>query len=51
MGNEISMLRNFNDIEIAKQKFHHYKSPTFLEGVDIDNVLESNKIYINTKKL
>ena len=33
----------FGNIDIEKQKFDHYKS-YFLEGIDIDNVLVSNKI-------
>ena len=33
----------FGNIDIEKQKFDHYKSD-FLEDIDIDNVLVSNKI-------
>ena len=33
----------FGNIDIEKQKFDHYKS-YFLEDIDIDNVLVSNKI-------
>ena len=34
----------FDDIEIKKHKFYPYKSPIFLEDVDIDNILVSNNI-------
>ena len=34
----------FGDTEFEKHKFHYYKCPMFLEDVDIDNVLVSNKI-------
>ena len=33
---------NFRDIEIEKDKSHHYKSP--IEDVDTENVLVSSKI-------
>ena len=33
----------FGNIDIEKQKFDHYKS-YFLEDIDMDNVLVSNKI-------
>ena len=33
----------FGNIDIEKQKFDHYKS-YFLEDIDIDNMLVSNKI-------
>ena len=48
MGKEI--LR-FDDIEIQKDKFYQYKSPIFLEDVDIDKVLLCNKISFGEKKL
>ena len=34
----------FGDIEIEKHKFHCYENLIFLEDVDINNVLISNKI-------
>ena len=34
----------FGNIEIEKPKCYCYKSPIFLEAVDIDNILVSNKI-------
>ena len=34
----------FSDTEIKKHKFYCYKSPDFLEDVDVDNVLVSDKI-------
>ena len=46
MGKEIIM---FDDIEIEKHKFHSYESPIFLEDVDIDSVLVSNKISSDEK--
>ena len=47
MGKEILM---FGDIEIKKHKLYRYKSPIFLEDVDIDNVLVSNKSSPGKKK-
>ena len=41
----------FDEIEIEKYKFHRYKSSIFLEDVEIDNVLVSNKIFSGEKKL
>ena len=41
MGEEIL---TFGNIEIEKNKFYHHKSPTFLEDVNIEKVLVSNKI-------
>ena len=44
----------FDDIETKKQKFYRYKSPSFLEDVNINNLLVSGKIYsseINNKYL
>ena len=41
MGKEILTI---GDIEIEKKKFYHHKSPIFLEDVDIEKVLVSNKI-------
>ena len=48
MGQEIL---TFRDIEIGKDKFYQYKSPIFLEDVDINNLLVSNKIFLVKKKL
>ena len=48
MGKEILL---FGDIEIKKHKLYRYKSPIFLEDVDIDNVLVSNKISPGKKKI
>ena len=42
----------FDDIETKKQKFSDYKSLSFLEDVNINNLLVSGKIYsseINNK--
>ena len=39
----------FGDIEIEKQNFSHYKSPIFLEDVDINNIIVSNKISSDNK--
>ena len=41
MGKEIL---SFGNIEIEKHKFYRYKSPIFVEDVDTNNVLVSNKI-------
>ena len=40
----------FGDIEIEKNKFYYYKSPSFLKDVDIEKVLVSNNIYFDGKK-
>ena len=40
----------FGDIEIEKQKVYRYKTPLFLEDVNADNKLVSNKISSNGKK-
>lgn len=34
----------FDDIETEKHKYHRYKSPIFLEDVDIDSKLVSSNI-------
>ena len=39
----------FGDIEIGKHEFYRYKSPIFLEDVDINNILVSNKISSSEK--
>ena len=39
----------FGDVEIEKHKFHQYKSPIFLEDVNIDSVLVSYKISFGKK--
>ena len=41
MGKEIL---TFGDFEIENHKLYLYESPIFLEDVDIDNMLVSNKI-------
>ena len=41
MGKEIL---TFSDIEIEKNKFYLYKSPSFSKDVDIEKVLVSSKI-------
>ena len=41
----------FFDIEIEKQKSHHYKVLLFLEDVDINNILASNKISSDEKTI
>ena len=41
----------FGDIEIEKHKLDHSKSPTLLVGVDIDNVLLSNKTSSDEKTI
>ena len=46
MGKEII---TFGDIKVEKHKSYHYQSPIFLEDVDIDNVLVSNKIFLVEK--
>ena len=46
MGNKVI---SFGDIEIAKSKFYRYKNPTFLNNVDINNMLISNKISSSEK--
>ena len=33
----------FGNTEIEKQIFHSYKNPIFINDVDIDNILISNK--------
>ena len=44
------VILTFGGIEIEKHKFQRYKNPVFLEDVDIDNVLASNKISFGEKK-
>ena len=39
----------FGDNEIEKQKIHRYKNPTFLEYLDVDKMLLSNKISLDKK--
>ena len=41
----------FGDIEIEKNKFYANKTPIFLQDVDIEKVLVSNKISFGEKKL
>ena len=46
MGTEIL---TFGDIEIEKDKIYYYKTPVFLEDVNINNILVSNKIFSGEK--
>ena len=39
----------FRDIEINKRKFHRFKNTFFLDDVDSDNILISNKISCGEK--
>ena len=42
----IKLIFTFDNIEIKKDEFYRHKSPIFLKkGVDIENVLASNKIF------
>ena len=47
MGKQILM---FGDIEIQKNKFYH-KTPIFLQHVDIEKILVSNKISFGEKTI
>ena len=47
MGNQFL---TFEDIETEKRTFYHHKTPIFLEDVDIEKVLASNKISFGKKK-
>ena len=40
----------FGDTEIEENIFYRHKIPIFLEDVDIEKVLVSNKIYSGEKK-
>ena len=46
IGEEILM---FADAKVENDKFYCYKSPIFIEDVDINNVLVSNKIAFGEK--
>ena len=46
MGKEILTLE---DIEIEKNKFQHHKTPIFLNHVDTEKALVSNKIFFGKK--
>ena len=46
MGKKILM---FCDVEIEKNKLYRHKTPIFLEDVDIEKVLVSNKISSDEK--
>ena len=46
MGNE---MLTFEDVEIEQNKFYCHKAPIFLEDVDIEKVLVSNKISFGAK--
>ena len=41
----------FGGIKIVKDKFYRYESHTFLEDVNINNLLVSNKIFSGEEKL
>ena len=43
------VILTFGDIEIEKDKFYYYKTPIFLEDVNINNILVSNKIFSGEK--
>ena len=45
----VKKVLTFGDIEIEKQKFCRYKSFIFLEDVNIDNILVSNKFSFGKK--
>ena len=46
MGKEII---TFGNTEIEKYIFHHYKNPIFLEDIDTNNILISNKLLLVKK--
>ena len=46
MGKEIV---TFGNTEIEKYIFHHYKNPIFLEDMDINNILISNKTPVSKR--
>ena len=41
----------FGGIKIVKDKFYRYKSHAFLENVNINNLLASNKIFSGEENL
>ena len=43
------VILTFGDIEIEKDKFYYYKTPIFLEDININNILVSNKIFSGEK--
>ena len=47
----VKELLTFDDIEIDKNKFYHYKSPVPLRDLDIEKVLVSNKISFGEKNI
>ena len=42
----VKEITTFGDIEVEKHVFHRYKTPIFLDYVDINNVLVHNKIFL-----
>ena len=48
MDKEVGDIKTFGDIKTEKHKFYCLKS-RFLEDLDIDNALVSNKIYLVEK--
>ena len=40
----VEEILTFGDVEIEKNIFYHHESPIFLEDLDIEKVLVSNKI-------
>ena len=47
----VKELLTFDDIEIDKNKFYHYKSPVPLRDLDIEKVLVSNKVSFGEKNI
>ena len=47
----VKELLTFDDTEIDKNKFYHYKSPVPLRDLDIEKVLVSNKISFGEKNI
>ena len=43
------VILTFGDIENEKDKFYYYKTPIFVEDVNINNILVSNKIFSGEK--
>ena len=39
----------FGDIEIEKEKFHHYKRPISIKNIDINTIVVSNKVSFGKK--
>ena len=41
----------FGDIQVEKHKFHQYKSPISINGVDISKIIVSNRVSLVKKVL